>query len=648
MMEQQPGIIGAPLNAAAAGWFFDNSLDIFIVLDGPLITSVNPSFVRLTGWLAEEVIGHSIFDLVPEDGRDEIETAVYRDIAVAGAFEREHDVATKSGGLLRIRSRVKMAGDGAFFAIWQDITAEHARAVEREQARRSAELLREAAGIRIWRFRPDTNQFLMDVDYSELESETNAAHLQPASQVQGRIHRDDAKAIQDAWVDTLETGRSHTVTYRLTADDDITVEQVRSTWSGARQTASGKWEVLGVTQVITELTEARDAAVAGAEAARQAAETKSQFLANMSHEIRTPMNGVLGVLHLLKNENLTEEGRNLLGEALACGSMLAELLNDVMDFSKIEAGKLELSPEPIDLSAALVGVTGLLRSQAEQKGLYLRSRISPDVGWADIDPVRLRQMLFNLIGNAVKFTGEGGVEVWMTTRGEGPMRNLRVEIQDTGIGISRDAQARLFERFHQADGSTTRRFGGTGLGLAITRALAKLMDGEVGVDSEPGQGATFWFEISAPETHSRATQVEAEAKWLEGLRVLVVEDNATNRLIATKMLENLGASVTTVNDGRLGVEAAQVCAYDLIFMDIQMPVMDGLEATGAIRALSGPVAQTPIIAMTANALSHQRTEYLAAGMNGVVPKPLSPAALLTELARLSAADEATEDQGRAA
>ncbi len=177
--------------------------------------------------------------------------------------------------------------------------------------------------------------------------------------------------------------------------------------------------------------------------------------------------------------------------------MLAELLNDVMDFSKIEAGKLELSPEPIDLGAALQGVVGLLRSQAEQKGLYLRGRISPDVGWADIDPVRLRQMLFNLIGNAVKFTGEGGVEVRMMTRGEGVMRNLRVEIQDTGIGISKEAQARLFERFHQADGSTTRRFGGTGLGLAITRALAKLMGGEVGVAvaSEPGQGATFWFEI---------------------------------------------------------------------------------------------------------------------------------------------------------
>jgi PAS domain S-box-containing protein len=637
-MEQKPVTAGgAELNAAAAGWFFDNSLDMFIVLDGAQVTSVNPAFVALTGWTADEVVGRSVFDLVPDDQREEIEAAVYRDIATADIFEQDHEIATKSGAVMRIRARVKAARGGTNFAIWQDITAAHARKIEREQARRSAELLRSAAGIRIWRYLPDSDQVLLGVDDGDLEMDISADPLQPARHTWGRVHLDDAEATKKAWEDTLDTGRGHTLTYRLLAEDD-SIRQVRSTWSGARQVADGRWEVLGVSQDVTELAEARDAAVAGEQAAHQAAEAKSQFLANMSHEIRTPMNGVLGVLHLLKHENLSDEGRKLLSEALACGGMLAELLNDVMDFSKIEAGKLELSPEPINLAAALEGVTGLLRSQAEAKGLYLRAKTAADVGWADIDPVRLRQMLFNLIGNAVKFTPAGGVEARMFTRGEGSLRSLRVEIQDTGIGISKEAQARLFERFHQADGSTTRRFGGTGLGLAITRALAKLMGGEVGLDSEPGEGATFWFEISAPETYSRAAADETEARWLDGLKILVVEDNATNRLIAGKMLENLGASVSTANNGALGVEAVQVCAYDLIFMDIQMPVMDGLEATAAIRALPGPVSQIPIIAMTANALSHQRTEYLAAGMNGVVPKPLSPAALLAELARLSNED----------
>ena len=639
-MEQQSEGAAASLDAAAAGWFFENSLDMFIVLDGPMIASVNPSFVRLTGWQLEDVAGRPVFDLVAEDERDEVEEGVYSDIRAKGVYESEHKILTKTGETLRIRAQVKAARHGAYFAIWQDITAEHARAAERDQARRAAEILRATAGIKVWRYKPDTNQFLMGLDHSLIEDDATDEQLQTARMVQGRIVKEDNVKLAGAWAHSIATGEASTVEYRLMDDHDgDTVSKVRTTWQGFRQSESGKWEILGVTQDVTEIAEARDAAQRGEEAARQAAETKSQFLANMSHEIRTPMNGVLGVLHLLKNESLSDEGRKLLTEAVACGGMLAELLNDVMDFSKIEAGKLELSPEPIDLAPALNGVTGLLRSQAEGKGLYLNTKIAPDVGWADIDPVRLRQMLFNLIGNAVKFTAEGGVEVRMTTLGEGTGRRLRVEIQDTGIGISQATQARLFERFHQADGSTTRKFGGTGLGLAITRALATLMGGEVGLDSEPGHGATFWFEVLAPEAQARRSLDEPDQLWLEGLKVLVVEDNATNRMIATKMLENLGASVSTANDGALGVEAVQVCAYDLIFMDIQMPVMDGVEATAAIRALLGPASQTPIIAMTANALSHQRTAYFAAGMNGMVPKPLSPAVLLSELSRLAIQDE---------
>jgi PAS domain S-box-containing protein len=627
----------------AVGWFFENALDIFITLDGPLIASVNPAFVRLTGYATDEVIGKSVFDFLPSIERKTIETAVYADLGGHGVHRSEHGLRTKAGGKLRIRSQVRRGEGQAFHAIWQDITTEHERERAEEQTRRSAEMLREAAGIRVWRYKPDTNEFLMDLDHSRPDDHADGAHLQTARMVQGRIFKEDSLAMKEAWEATIATGEAKTVEYRLYTDDEETrVARVRTTWQGYRKTRSGKWEILGVTQDVTELADARDSARRGEDAAKHAAETKAQFLANMSHEIRTPMNGVLGVLHLLKNENLSEEGRKLLQEALACGGMLAELLNDVMDFSKIEAGKLELNPEPIDLAAALEGVTGLLRPQAEAKGLFLRSKIGADANWAKVDPVRLRQMLFNLIGNAVKFTGEGGVEVRMSTLGEGDFRRLKVEIQDTGIGISEDAQARLFERFHQADGSTTRRFGGTGLGLAISRKLAQLMGGEVGLISAPDQGSTFWFEIEAPETASQVVEDEGDQKWLEGLRVLVVEDNPTNRLIAGKMLENLGADVSTANDGALGVEAARIGGYDIIFMDIQMPIMDGVEATIAIRNLPGPVAQTPIIAMTANALSHQRTEYFAAGMNGMVPKPLSPATLLSELARLSADDEAEE------
>ncbi len=379
-------------------------------------------------------------------------------------------------------------------------------------------------------------------------------------------------------------------------------------------------------------------------AAEAAGEAKAAFLANMSHEIRTPLNGVMGVLHLLKSEHLTDDGRALLDEALSCGQMLAELLNDVIDFSKIEAGRLELACEPVDVRALVEGVGRLLKPQAQAKGLQLIVDACPDLGWVRSDPVRLRQALFNLLGNAVKFTERGHVIVRCRMADAGV---LRCEVEDTGVGIPEAAQARLFQRFNQADASTTRKFGGSGLGLAITKRLAEMMNGQVGFSSVEGQGSTFWFEVAAEPAEAQLAVEAAPQTVLEGLRVLVVEDNATNRLIATKLLENLGASVETAADGYLGVEAAARGGFDLILMDVQMPGIDGLEAARRIRGLGGPVATTPIVALTANVLSHQRQAYLDAGMDGVVGKPISPGALLGEIARLSAPADLAPLEGAA-
>lgn len=213
---------------------------------------------------------------------------------------------------------------------------------------------------------------------------------------------------------------------------------------------------------------------------------------------------------------------------------------------------------------------------------------------------------------------------------------LRFDVEDTGVGISTEVQARLFQRFNQADASTTRRFGGSGLGLAITRKLAEMMDGQVGLTSIEGVGSHFWFEVRAPSAASPVAEPEAEMALLEGLQVLVVEDNATNRLIVTRLLEHMGAEVSTAVDGYEGVEAAASRAFDLILMDIQMPGIDGLEAARRIRALGGATAQTPIVALTANVLSHQRHAYLDAGMDGVVGKPISPGDLLREIGQACA------------
>jgi PAS domain S-box-containing protein len=395
----------------------------------------------------------------------------------------------------------------------------------------------------------------------------------------------------------------------------------------------GRWlKAVGLIQDFDARKRQEIALLEAQQAAEAAAEAKSAFLANMSHEIRTPMNGVMGVLHLLKGERLSEDGRHMLDEALSCGQMLAELLNDVIDFSKIEAGRLELVNEPLDPRSVVEGVVRLLRPQADGKGLLLRVDADPRLGWVRSDPVRLRQALFNLVGNAVKFTERGSVTVRCASPRPGV---LRFEVIDTGVGVPADVQGRIFQRFDQGDASTTRKFGGSGLGLAITKKLAEMMSGDVGFSSEEGLGSTFWLEVQAEPAAAVAETAETIDPVLDGLRMLVVEDNATNRMIATKLLESLGAAVETAADGYLGVEAAQRGDFHLILMDVQMPGIDGLEAARRIRALGGAAARIPIVALTANVLAHQRQSYIEAGMDGVVGKPISPGVLLREIARLS-------------
>jgi PAS domain S-box-containing protein len=446
----------------------------------------------------------------------------------------------------------------------------------------------------------------------------------------------DAEAIEAAVASWLQGQRPEPLEVRImTAEGQVRWVRI---YTEIETDAAGRWRrTISLLVDVDERHRQEEALVEAERRAQSATEAKSQFLANMSHEIRTPMNGVMGVLHLLKSQTLPSQAKEMLDEALACGAMLQALLDDVVDFSRIEAGRLELDMAAIDPTAIVQGVVRLLRPQAEDKGLRVVLDIEPLPAWVSTNDVRLRQCLFNLIGNAIKFTSAGSVTVRAKPVGGRPDLRLRFEVEDTGIGISEASRQILFQRFQQADATTARRYGGSGLGLVITSRLAELLGGEVGVTSQEGEGSCFWLEIAAPETDPPEIELQAAGDVLAGLRCLVVEDNPTNRMIATKMLEGLGATVETAHDGAAGVAAALQGGFDFILMDIQMPGLDGPEATRRIRASGGPVASTPIIALTANVLSHQREAYLAAGMNGVVGKPISPAALLQELVAVATA-----------
>lgn len=378
------------------------------------------------------------------------------------------------------------------------------------------------------------------------------------------------------------------------------------------------------------------------EEARAAAEAKSRFLSNMSHELRTPMNGVLGALELLRDEPLSAKGQRLVEEAGRSGRLLTQLLNDVVELAGFEAGKVELVEEAIDPAEVVADVVSLLRPQAEAKGLKLSMELPAAPVRVMGDRARLRQALFSLAANAVKFTDRGLIAVrFSADEPADGRRALRFEVQDTGPGIPADRQAALFQGFEQADTSGTRLKGGAGLGLAIVGHLARLMGGAVSFESVEGEGAAFRIALTARAAEPAAEVAtpapepgEAADGCLSGLEVLVVDDNPTNRTIATMMLQSLGANVWTAEDGIKCVDLVKLQRFDLILMDIQMPRMDGVEATRVIRALQTDAAQTVIVALTANVRPDQQAQYRAVGMQGVLAKPVSAPVLVGELARV--------------
>ena len=607
-------------------------------------TYMSPQIESLTGYSPEEVQDLDLrWRIVHPEDRERMQAEDELDIEPGEVSTTEYRVLHRDGHTVWVRNESVLLDDEASGSrYWQgfmvDIT-ERKRA--EEELRRSEMNLAESqriAHLGSWEWDVNSGETLWSDEVFRMYGYEPGAFVPGVEGMMEAVHPDDRETVRQAMHDALHGDRPYDFEHRVLRPDG----SVRWIHRRAEVVRDGEGEPVRMVGTVHDVTERRLAegelrqAKEVADAANRA---KSEFLANMSHEIRTPMNGVIGMTGVLLDTDLSPEQRDYAETVRASGDALLALLDDILDFSKIEAGEVRIETIDFDLRELVDEAAAVFAERARDKGLDLVRSVEPDVPTAlRGDPYRIRQVLTNLLSNAVKFTEEGRV-VLGCERGRDleDKVTLRFEVSDTGIGITSEQQRRLFRSFSQADTSTTRRYGGTGLGLAISKQLVQLMGGEIGVESEPGKGSTFSFTLPLSKQPHRARVRRAEIKPAplpanlspveakkRSARVLIAEDTLTNRMVAVELLKRRGYEVDVVSNGAEAVEAFSSTVYAAILMDIQMPEMDGYEATAQIRQLEGALRHTPIIAMTAHALLSDREKAFSAGMDDYLSKPVRP------------------------
>ncbi len=458
-----------------------------------------------------------------------------------------------------------------------------------------------------------------------------------------------ADIVQQADADVVRSGKIRVI--EDTRGSDPENRRAFRTKLLATYGEEGPCHIIGMMEDVTEQKAIQQALSDAAEKADSANRAKSEFLANMSHEIRTPLNGVVGVAGVLAETSLSDKQLEMVEIIRSSAQTLERLLSDVLDLARVESGLLEIQNEPFHLANAVRTVTALAEARVHEKGLTIPVQIAPEAeAWVLGDIVRVKQIVTNFVSNAVKFTERGEVRVVVSCESEADGRRVfRFEVRDTGVGFDPSKKDVVFGRFQQADGSITRRFGGTGLGLAISKQLANMMDGDVDCDSTPGEGSVFTLvmplELTDPPKEEIVEAVDVDGPQPEALRILLADDHATNRRVCELILSQIDAELVSVEDGSRALEAFKTDRFDVVLMDMQMPVMDGLAATRAIRAWEREqgLDRTLVFMLTANALAEHVEASRAAGADRHVTKPVTSAGLLTALAQSLAGQAAGQE-----